>query len=427
MDQETRESIRLLSSWLAGSERESIELLRRLISFDSRIEANGQTGKEEQIQKFVEEYLRGFGLEVDVFEPDNSQIQHYEGFNPGHHYAGRPNVIGRLRGGGGGRDLILNAHCDTVPPGDESGWKVNPFGGLVSEGKIFGRGSSDMKAGLASILWVIQAIRRTGVPLRGDIVVESVVDEEGGGNGTLACVDRGYTAHGAIIAEPTALEVHLTNRGALLGEFEVSGKPVHAGMRELGVNAIEKAYRLIAALGELDKKWKASIRYPLLDPPGITIGEIHGGTGASTLAGSCIVRFYTEFVGPEIDASMDKASVRKAVQEAVAQACAGDSWLAEHPVQVRWYQDTSTFFTTEDHPLTVRLLEALSLSNLEPRVGGFPSGCDAVYLSRLGKIPTVIFGPGSARQAHVDDEFVEIGQYLNHQRALAAFAAIWSG
>jgi acetylornithine deacetylase len=427
MNEDRRESIRLLSSWLAGSERESIELLRRLISFDSRIEANGQTGKEEQIQKFVEEYLRGFGLEVDVFEPDNSRIRDYEGFNPGHGYAGRPNVIGRLRGAGGGRDLILNAHCDTVAPGDEAGWKVNPFGGEMSEGKVYGRGASDMKAGLASILWVIQALRRTGVRLRGDIIVESVVDEEGGGNGTLACVDRGYTAHGAVIAEPTALEVHLTNRGALLGELEVSGRPVHAGMREFGVNAIEKACRLIAALDELDRKWKASLRYPLIEAPGIAVGEIHGGTGASTLAGNCLVRFYTEFVAPEIDASMDKASVRNAVQEAVTEACAGDSWLAEHPVQVRWYQDTSTFFTTEDHPLPAGLLEALSLSNLEPRVGGFPSGCDAVYLSRLGKIPTVIFGPGSARQAHVDDEYVDVGQYLNHQRALAAFAVLWSG
>ena len=426
MNKETRESLQLLSSWLAGNERQSIEFLRTLISFDSRIEANGQTGKEEQIQKFVEEYLRGLGLEVDVFEPDNSLIQQYEGFNPGHHYAGRPNVVGRLRGAGGGRDLILNAHCDTVPPGDEACWQGSPFGGQVSDGKIFGRGSCDMKAGLASILWVVQAIKRTGTSLQGDIMVESVVDEEGGGNGTLACVSKGYTAAGAIIAEPTALEVHLTNRGALLGEFEVAGKPIHACMKEFGVNAIEKAYRLIAALEELDQRWKTSIRYPLIRPPGISVGEIHGGIGASTVAGSCTVRFFAEFVGPEIDASMDKAAVRRAVQEVIAQTCAADSWLAEHPAQVRWYQDTSTFYTAENHLLTTRLLEALRFSDIEPGVGGFPSGCDAVYLSRLGKIPTVIFGPGSVRQAHVNDEFVEIEQYLSHQRALAAFVALWS-
>jgi acetylornithine deacetylase len=171
----------------------------------------------------------------------------------------------------------------------------------------------------------------------------------------------------------------------------------------------------------------------LLSAPGITIGEIHGGIGASTVAGNCVVRFDAEFFSPDVNSeladvsySIDKSGVRKAVEDTILQTCTGDPWLAKNPVKVNWYQDTSTFFISQRHPLLINLTEQLTKDGFVPKIRGFPAGCDAVYLTNIGNTPTVLFGPGNILQAHSNDEYVEIEQYLIYQMALGAFIIRWT-
>ena len=140
-------------------------------------------------------------------------------------------MVGILEGEGKGRSLILNGHVDTVPPGDTTLWKHNPFGGEIEGDRIFGRGSVDMKGGISAMIMAVKFIKEAKIRLKGDIILQCVVDEEGGGNGTLACVDRGYKADAAIVTEPTNLKIMIAHRGAMHLRVKVKGKSTHACFR----------------------------------------------------------------------------------------------------------------------------------------------------------------------------------------------------
>src|SRR5688500_2491602 len=175
------------------------------------------TGEEAAVQTVVAARMRAQGLETDVWEPDPVELAPYaDHVGAFASFVSRPNVVGTLRGRGGGKSLILNAHIDTVEPGDPATWTHPPFAAEVADGQTFGRGACDMKAGLATHLIALQALRDAGLHLRGDVTVESVISEEDGGAGALAAILRGYTADGAIITEPTRLAVVPAQGGSLV-------------------------------------------------------------------------------------------------------------------------------------------------------------------------------------------------------------------
>lgn len=420
-----------LLSHIASQRTAQLGFLQDLVRLDSRIVDAGRTGQEGPIQAFMAERLAKTADRVDKFEPDHASMRHLPGFNPGHEYQGRPNVVATYRGSGGGRSLILNGHADVVAPGPLERWSSPPFEPRVEGGRLYGRGSTDMKAGLAACVLALEAIKQVGGRLKGDVHLQSVVDEEGGGNGTLACIARGYRADAALIAEPTQLQVHVGNRGALLAEIVVEGVPIHASLKGYGVNAIEKVFRLTQALKELETRWMLSRRHPLFSPPTMNIGEIHGGDGASVVPARCLLRFDVEFLPVEEhdgdQRRVDVDAVRQEVQEWLSLTCAGDEWLREHPVEVRWYQETGAFFTDPDEPVVQTLQSAARDCGRECRIGGFAAGCDGPLLRNLAGIPTVVFGPGTIRQAHTIDEYVELEQYWEAIRSIALFVWRWSG
>lgn len=422
-----------MNQYLTDKKDDHVYFLKQLVGFDSRIINDGATGKEGEIQKFIANKLSEMGAdELDIFEPENDKIKDLPGFNPNHDYTDRPNVVAVFKGSGGGRSLLINGHCDVVDTGNESLWTSGPFSCEERDGYLFGRGTADMKGGLGSAILALEAIRKMGIKLAGDVILTSVVDEEAGGNGTLACVEKGYRADGALIMEPTGLEVHAANRGAFLAEFKVVGKPIHASLKGFGVNAIDKAYKLINALYELEKSWLLTKRHPLLSNPTINVGQIFGGDGASTAAGECTVRFDVEFFPREYDVEgrefvVDKNQVKQEVQDWLTRSCEGDEWLCDHPVQIHWYQDTSAFQTDLDHPMVTTALDSVKRSLGKVTLSGFPAGCDGVYLANIGQMPVIIFGPGRIHQAHTVNEYLEVKQYLDHIKATANFIIDWVG
>ncbi len=181
---------------------DAVRLLQELVRVPST------TGHEGAVQEKVEHALRGRGLEVDVWEATAEEVEpHSDHVGAQERYEGRPHVAGTRRGRGGGRSLLLNAHVDTVAPGDPAAWSHDPLGGEVSNGKLYGRGSCDMKGGLVTHLAALDALEAAGVELSGDVTVTATVGEENGGLGALSAVLRGYTADAALVTEPTRLRL----------------------------------------------------------------------------------------------------------------------------------------------------------------------------------------------------------------------------
>ncbi len=402
--------------------REAIKFLRKLISFDTQVIEQGKGGKESSAQRFLAKEFKNLGADVDIFEPDNKKLRKYSDFNPGHNYTKRPNVVAVFKGEGGGRSIILNGHIDTVSPGNLALWKYNPYIGEIVGRKIFGLGAVDMKSGVSAMIMAIKILKKMKAKLKGDIIFQSVVDEEGGGNGTLACVDRGYKADVAIIAEPTNLEICAAHRGAMHLRIKVKGLSTHACLKEKGVNAIEKMVKIMKSLEELEKEWCKKKRHPLLPSPTITLCQISGGVGASIIPEECEAKVNIKYLPAE-----KKEDVQKEVEEKIRTISNSDAWLKKHPPELTWLLNTSPYETKISHPLVKILKESAIRVTGKARVTGLPSGADARILNNIGHIPTFIFGPGDLSQAHHVNESLSIREYINAIKIFSLVIFGWVG
>lgn len=421
-----------LFTYIDSQREEAVKFLQKLISFDSTFQEQGVRGNEGAAQQWLYEQLSAWGFEVALEEPDNEKIKDLPDYNSGHQYEQRPNLIAVHRGSGGGKSILLNGHIDTVPLDDLGKWTYHPLSGIVSDGKIFGRGACDMKAGLAAMILAVKYLNDFGLRHAGDIVLESVVDEEGGGNGTLACVANGYRADAAIVTEPTSLEIYCASRGVYLLEVEVTGKPSHACFKWQGVNAVEKGMHIASGLKELEREWLAKRHNPYLPSPTITLGEIHGGISAATVPGTCIMRFDIKYLPYEVDNKgskklIDGEDIKKEIENYIDMICEGDEWLRKHPVKKNWYLSVMPHSIDTEHPILTTVGKAgKQVLGKEPHLSGLPSGADARHLQNTGGIPTILFGPGDMRNAHSIDEWVSEQDYINAVKILADTIYHWT-
>ncbi len=421
-----------LFAYIDSRREEAVAFLQTLISFDSTFQEQGIRGNEGAAQQWLYEQLSGWGFEVTLQEVDNEKIKSLPDYNPNHQYEGRPNLIAIHRGSGDGKSILLNGHIDTVPLDDLEKWTYPPLGGKRRDGKIYGRGACDMKAGLAAMILAVKYMNDLGMSHRGDIILESVVDEEGGGNGTLACVAEGYRTDAAIVTEPTNLEIYCASRGVYLLELEVTGKPSHACFKWQGVNAVEKGMEIASGLRELERKWLAKRHNPYLPSPTITLGEIQGGISAATVPGTCIMRFDIKYLPYEVDEQGQKKEVcgeevKKEVEDYIDMICAGDLWLREHPVKKKWYLSVMPHSIDTEHPILAAVEGAGKRVRGEiPYISGLPSGADARHLQNTGGIPTILFGPGDMQNAHSIDEWVSEEDYMSAVKILADTIWHWT-
>ena len=219
------------------------------------------------------------GLEVDIWDLHGNRLEKHPYFYSNRtSFADSPNVVGVLKGTGGGKSIILNGHADVVPEGDHDQWDEGPYSGYIAEGKMYGRGTTDMKGGNTALLMVIAAMKALNIRLKGDIIFQSVIEEESGGAGTLDTILQGYKADAAIIPEPTNMKIFPKQQGSKWFRLHVTGKTAHGGTRYYGVSAIDKAFIAIEHVKELERLRNERMDDPLYDeleiPIPINIGSI---------------------------------------------------------------------------------------------------------------------------------------------------------
>jgi acetylornithine deacetylase len=406
--------------------------LQRLITIPSL------DGAESEAQHVVAGWLADAGLETDVWSIDLEELARHPLFGAEVERAEAVGVVGWTGAPAGGRDLMLNGHVDVVPPGDAAAWTTPPWKPDVRDGRIYGRGAVDMKGGLACALFATKALHDSGVRLRGRLSVASVVGEEDGGTGTLATILRGHTADGAIVIEPTELAVITAQAGSLMFRLIVPGSAAHGCVRDSGVNAIEKFLPLFAALRRLESERNgvtqgaASVAGDPSDPlfaayrlpwP-IEVGTVRAGDWASSVPDKLVAegRF-----GVAIGEA--PAAARRAFEDAIARAAAADAWLREHPPTVEWWGGRfDPAVTSSADPIVTAIIEAAkAVTGSSPPVEGVTYGADMRLLVNVGRVPTVLFGPGDVRVAHMPDEYVPIDELRTAAQTLILTALRFCG
>lgn len=400
-----------------------IDFLKTLISEDTTNINHGiDGGNEINGQKIIISKFKELGLDIDVFEPDNNKLKNYKESSLGHEYQNRSNVVGILKGkdNKNGKSIILNGHIDTMPFDNIDKWFSHPLEPKIIDNKLYGRGSCDMKGGLAALILAVEALIKLNFDIKGNIIIESVVDEEGGGNGTLACVDKGYKADLAVVAEPTELTIMKAHMGWVFFKMDVEGKSLHSGLKWLGVNAIEKTIKIMDGLKELEKEWLLEKRDPILPPPTINFGTINGGTAGSVVPGNCRLDFGIHFLPADADENGLGSKVEKEIIDRINLISNGDSWLKDHKPKLTKYQEGSPFELKNNKEfLKIFSNNSKIVRKKEASISGSEYGCDARLIQNYSNIPTLMFGPGSIKQAHGINEYIDLEQYIDYIKIIA--------
>jgi acetylornithine deacetylase len=396
------------------------------------VEAPTLLGREEPGQAIMARAFADCGLEPADVPMDAGAIRadpHHSPFSWS--VAGKRNVVATWAAdpaGPPGRSLILNGHVDVVPPSSEALWTAPPFTARREGDWLYGRGGGDMKAGLVAMTGTVRALRAQGVRLRGDVHLQSVVEEECTGNGTLQCLLAGAHADAAILTEPHHDHFTVAQVGVLWFHVDVRGVPAHAARASsLRHSALDAAQRVLAELSELEAELNAergeheyykNVDHPINLNPGIVAGGDWTSTVPAECTLSCRLALYP---------GQAPADLRRRVEAAVARAAAADPFLAEHPPSVR-YDGFSCegSIVAEDEPVIVALADAYAaVHGMPPALRATTATTDARHFVRHG-IPAICFGP-EAEAIHGIDERVSLPSMREVARVLARFILSWCG
>ena len=410
-----------MNQWIDANEQNFIDLLQKMVQLAST------QGYEKSVQEVVAKFLKESELEVDVWDLDGDRLKKHPYFYSNREtFKNSPNVVGVLKGSGGGKSIILNGHVDVVPEGDHTQWDDDPYSGKIIDGKMYGRGATDMKGGNTALMMAIKAIQSVGVRLKGDVIFQSVVEEESGGAGTLDTILKGYKADAAIIPEPTNMKIFPKQQGSKWFRVIVTGRTAHGGTPYLGVSAIDKALLVNEHIKELEKIRNDRIIDPLYDnipvPVPINIGSIKGGDWPSSVPD--IVQLEGR-IG--IDPGETMEEVQQEMEEWVGRLEEKDSWFKDHPVKVEWF---GARWVPGEIETTHSLIESLihnftEIMEKAPVIEASPWGTDGGLLTQVAETPTVIFGPGITNLAHFPNEAIELEKIFEAAKIIAATIIDW--
>jgi len=407
-----------------------IEITRELIRMDSQ--NTPPIGAERVCQQWIAERLESCGLHPDVYYLDDVVgLREHPLYHAGRDYRGRPNLAARRQGSGGGRSLLLSGHIDTVPQGTQN-WTRDPFGAEIDGNFLYGRGSNDMKAGIATNLFVIECVVELGLPLAGDLIFESVVDEEfGGSNGTLAGRLRGYNADAAILSEPSSLRICPAQRG---------GRTVHITFRAPGgilqgghfpSGTIPQLTHFLFSI-EIFAKQRAHVaRHEMYaghtDHVPVSITKVFtspwGFSEPITVPESAQVELYWQLMPGETQPDVEREFfdwLRNLVESAPQIYPA----MPEIAMPIRWMPGS---FTPRSAPVVQELSAcAAKVLGAEPVIAGIEGPCDLFILQDGFQIPSAIWG-AKGGNTHAADEYVEIDSLVQAAQTLLLFVARWCG
>lgn len=409
---------------------ELLSMLQALVRVDSV--AIPPHGKETAAQKVLRRHLRPYRLDVEMYDTGFLERSRHPYVRRDRAYAGRHNLIARLRGSGRGRSLLLSGHIDTVPTRPNP-WRDGPFSGAVRRGRLHGRGSWDMKGGLVAQFGVAMALRKAGVRLGGDLLCESVIDEEfAGGGGTLAGRLRGDRADACAIAEGTNHEVVRATRGGHFFDLVChAGDPMAYFSKDEVVSPAVPMGRLLGWIDSWAKKRRALDRGEtyrhFTDPAPVQVLALEANRFDPDIPWSvpltARVRVYFQFLPHE-----DVPAVVAQIEESLRAFCDADPFFQGHPVEVHRLVDPPLLGheLPADHPWTLCLHRSARavLGDDGAPLSAAEWPCDAFLTQREFGIPTLLFGPRGAG-SHNANEFVEVASVMRTAEVYLAAALDW--
>lgn len=384
-------------------------------------------GEETRAQEQVAMLADGAGLDVELWDVDPAELARHPDFAPVDGGEGvRPNVTGILPGAGQGRSIAISGHVDVVSPTPTGQWRLDPWSGAVEGGRMYGRGTLDMKSGLIAGLLAVHAIQRTYGRLAGDVVFESVIEEECTGNGALAARLHGPRVDAALIPEVSGEDVQIANPGVVWFEVTVTGKPAYVGLAGASVNAVEVAMDVVIGLRTLVDQLNDSFAHPAYRgqarPLTLNVGTFEGGDWPSNVPQEAKVGFRLS-----VPVDWTVAQAQRAVERRLAEISSEHAWLRQHPPQLRFhgYRARGYYLDPAD-PLVELLTTTVADVTGEPaRISAMFGTADARYFADQG-IPAVYYGPAGGNM-HSPDEWVDLASVRRVASVLARAVVSWSG
>lgn len=418
-----------LKTYVAAHCSRLIEITQDLVRIPS--ENRAPVGAELACQEYVAAFLRRCGWDPVVYRLDEAPgLSSHPLFWPGRDYHNRPNVAARRAGSGGGRSLVLSGHVDTVPVGSQP-WTRDPFGGQIEGNRLYGRGSNDMKCGVATNLFVAEAIADLGLELQGDLIVESVVDEEFGGvNGTLAGRLMGFNGDAAIISEPSFLRICPAQRGGRTVHITFSAPNGGVLSEQTSAGVVHQLRIFLDALDDFRTRRRNAPRHSLYshlqDPVPVTVTRIFtapwGTSEPTNTPDTCRVELFWQNMPGECLEDVDEEfrNWLEGLLEAHTSTFASRP-VVEHPI--RWLPGSAI---AASEPLVTELRStAASVLPFEPRIEGIEGPCDMYVFHSFG-IPAVLWGARGGN-THNADEYVEIDSLVQAATVLLKFVCRWCG
>jgi len=368
------------------SREKVVMLTKKFVQFDTQ----NPPGKEKELAQYVEEYLRSLGLNTELLD-----------FLPN-----RPNLFAEYKVNDKGKKFLFDGHLDTVPVGNSSLWTVDPFSGTLKEGKIFGRGTADMKGSIAAFVHALETLIDSGVELNGSVHMLLTSDEEISALGTREFLKKGYSADASIVGEPSCLEVNVAHKGVARWRLKTSGKSTHASTPEEGVNAIYKMAKVLNELEKLAKSYSMSSRqHPLLGKPTLNVGTIVGGTKDNIVPDFCEITIDRRLLpGDRVE------EVEREFNQLLSRLASDDPSLK---FELKLYHSHNPAETPPNHPFVIlaNLCVEKVLGERRP-VKGFQATTEMSHLVEAG-IPSIILGAGDIKVAHTVDEYVLVDELVN--------------
>jgi acetylornithine deacetylase len=408
-----------------------VEIVRDLVRIPS--ENTPPDGAEGHCQNYVASFLRDLGWHPSLYLlKDVPGLSEHPVFSGGRHYDNRPNLGARCKGAGTGRSLLLSGHIDTVPRGSFP-WTRGPFSGTVEGNRLFGRGANDMKGGVATNLFVVEALRKLDISLGGDLLFETVIDEEfGGANGTLAGRLMGFNADAAIISEPSFLRICPGQRGGRTAHviLEASGGVLTEGAFPAGV--IDQLTFLLNQLRTFGDQRRARVKAHELyqghkDPVPVSVTKIitspWGAREPITIPEQCKVEIYWQAMPGETQEDID----REFLDWLGSLVSLPDSPFWQTPkvsFPIRWLPGSAI---SKEEPIVAELAACATRTlGKAPAVAGIEGPCDMFVFHQVMNTPAVLWG-GRGGNTHAADEYVEIDSLGDAAKTLLVFVCQWCG
>ncbi len=387
-----------MADLLKIGEKATLSIVEKLVSINS-VNPCIEKGKGEiEVSKYIADFLEKLGLEVRTQEVVD----------------GRFNLIGTLKGSGEGKNLMFNGHTDTVGIRNMS---IEPLKPLVENGRLHGRGSCDMKGPIAAMIVALKTLSESKVELKGSVSLSTVVGEEFdniGANKLVTEKQFGKLTQALIVGEPTSLQLAIKHKGFANIEVEVQGKAAHGSVPEKGIDAIEKAAKIIVEMEKL-KKTFSSKKDPLLGQPKMHTSTIEGGREWSVVPDRCVVRFELRTI-PGYATSQALKDVENIIREL-------GSKDPDLRAKVGLFLSGEPLNTSYDEPMIKGLQKAIkAVKGIQPQIIGLPFYTEAAIFAKALNVPACIIGPGDIAQAHSADEFVRVSEVVEAARIYALTA-----